>query len=103
MVTVAPDVAYTVFVVAEPLLIVATAPELIAYVKSPKLFELGSINENELSVMLYTPLFAPNVIVEIRELNDISLTTQLLDGVAPNIAATSVPCARVLVLSNAVE
>ena len=55
-----------VFVVAAPFVMVATELGLTKYEKSSKLFELGSINENDESEKLYTPLFAPNVIVPTR-------------------------------------
>ena len=55
-----------VFVVAVPFAMVATELGLTIYEKSPKLFELGSINENDESEKLYTPLFEPNVIVPTR-------------------------------------
>ena len=45
---IAPLVAYTVLVVAAPLLNV-TADESIEYVNAPRLFELGSINEKDAS------------------------------------------------------
>jgi hypothetical protein len=61
----AADVEYIVFVVAAPFVMDATEFGVTAYVKFPKLFEVGSINENVLLVKLYTPLFGPNVIVEI--------------------------------------
>ena len=85
-----------------PLAIVAAA-ELMEYENAPILFELGSINENDASDTLYTPLFGPSVIVEIRGRKERDDVIQLPDGVAPNTAAINVPCARVLVLSNAVE
>jgi hypothetical protein len=61
----APLVAYTVFLVEAPSATVATVPGLSVYVKSPKLFELGSINEKELSNKEYVPAFEPSVIAEI--------------------------------------
>ena len=45
---IAPVVAYTVLVVAAPLLSV-TADESIEYVNAPILFELGSTNEKDAS------------------------------------------------------
>ena len=86
--------------VAAPFATVATELGVTAYENVPKLFELGSINENEPSDVLYTPLFAPNVSVEIRGLNERSVVvTQLLDGEAPMLIR--VPCVRLLVLSIA--
>ena len=55
-----------VFVVAAPFVIVATELGLTEYEKSPKLFELGSINENDESEKLYTPLFVPNLRADTR-------------------------------------
>jgi hypothetical protein len=58
-------VAYTVFIVEAPFATVATVPGLTVYVKSPKLLEVGSINEKELSNKEYVPAFGPSVIAEI--------------------------------------
>ena len=48
----AADNEYIVFVVAAPFAMVATELGLTAYENEPKLFELGSINENDESVIL---------------------------------------------------
>jgi hypothetical protein len=87
--------------VAVELLLIVAAAELMAYENAPILFELGSINENDASDTLYTPFLGPSVISEIRGRKERDDVTQLPDGFAPNAAAISVPCARVLVLSNA--
>jgi hypothetical protein len=48
----AADREYMVFVVAAPFVTVATELGLTSYENDPKLFELGSINENDESVIL---------------------------------------------------
>ena len=92
-------VAYTVFRVEAPFATVATVPGLTVYVKSPKLFELGSINEKELSVILKTPVSTPSVIVEIRGWKERPpvLNAQLDEGTA---ILVNVPWNRLLVLSS---
>lgn len=85
---------YTVFVVAAPFAMDAVIPALdasITYENAPKLLELGSTNENDASATVYTPLFGPSVIAEIRGRKFRVDNTQLLAGDAK---FRSVPCVR---------